>query len=64
MSDIHADRRIHDLEAQLRKARNDALEEAAQACLRVAENLKPYHVVRGAFASCDAIRALKEVNRG
>ena len=28
--DIHAERRIHELEAQLRKARDDALEEAAK----------------------------------
>lgn len=28
--DIHAERRIHELEAQLRTARDDALEEAAK----------------------------------
>lgn len=31
MTDIHAERRIHELEAQLRTARGDALEEAVKA---------------------------------
>jgi len=54
--DIHAERRIHQLEEQLRNARDDALEEAAELALLFLT--RPFSPMDPAYIAA-AIRAKK-----
>lgn len=56
MTDIDAERRIHQLEEQLRNARDDALEEAAR---RLEGMEDPFADDRGDYAWC--ARLLREM---
>lgn len=57
MTDIDAERRIHQLEEQLRRARDDALEEAATM---LESYVDPFADDRGDYQWCaDQIRRMK-----